>query len=116
MIELFLPTTRHIPAIPILLDVVDVNIPALLGLDVLDGNNIFVDNVTGHLRSRITTSKDPPQYEDRWRTKLIRHGEHLYVPLHASIQSFYTKGQLRKLHKNFAQPSVIKLYDLLKTS
>ena len=35
--------------IPLLLDVVDVEIPGLLGLDLLDGNNLLVDNAISHL-------------------------------------------------------------------
>ena len=42
MVELLLPTSEHEQNIPILPDVVDVNIPALLGFDVLDGNNLFL--------------------------------------------------------------------------
>ena len=63
MVELLLPTPRHIQDIPILLDVVDINILALLGLDVLDENNLFVDNVTGHFWNRVITRQHPLTYE-----------------------------------------------------
>ena len=46
----------------------------------------------------------------------MRHCEHLYVSLKASLQSFGTLGLPRKLLKQFAHPSVTKLYNLLKTS
>ena len=116
MVELILPTPGSVRDVPILMDVVDIDIPALLGLDVLDGNNLFVDNVTGHLWNRIVTCNEPLRFKDRWKIKLIRKGEHLYVPLKAPIQSFYTMAQLRKLHKQFAHPSAVKLYDLLKAA
>ena len=116
MIELILPTPGNRREIPVIMDVVDVDIPALLGIDVLDGNNLFVDNVAGHLWNRIITCKEPLQFEDRWKTQLIRKGEHLYVPLKAPIQSFYTMAQLRKLHKQIANPPAVKLYDLLKSA
>ena len=72
--ELFLPTPAHIYDTPILLDVVKVNVPALLGLDILDGNNLLVDNVTGNLWNRTITNKNSLQYEDKWKIKLIRYG------------------------------------------
>ena len=49
MIELILSTLESTFDIPFILDVVDVEIPALLGLDILDGNNLLVDKVTNHI-------------------------------------------------------------------
>ena len=57
MLVLSLPTPGYARDIPILMDVVDVNISDLLGLDVLDGNNLFVDSVIGHLWNQIITYK-----------------------------------------------------------
>ena len=42
MIELLLPRPEHIQYIPILIDVVDINIPTLLDLDVLDGKTYLL--------------------------------------------------------------------------
>ena len=44
---------------PVILDIIDVEIPALLGLDVLDGNNLPVDNVIKHLWNCIIANVDP---------------------------------------------------------
>ena len=96
---------------PIFLDIVDVNVLAQLGLDILDRNNLIVDKVTGHLWNRIFNIQHPLKYEDRWKSKLIRHGEHLYVQLKATLRLFYIMGRLHKLQKN-SQPSAVKLYDL----
>ena len=96
------------------MDVVDVDVPALLRYDVLDSSNQFVENVTGHLWDRIMLWKKPLQFEDKWKTKLIKKDEHLYLPLKAPIQSFYTMVQLRKLHKKLAYSSAVKQYDHLK--
>ena len=41
MIELMLPAPGSTLDIPVILDVVDVEIPPLPGLEVLDGNNLF---------------------------------------------------------------------------
>ena len=64
MIELILPTPRSVRDIPILVDVVDVDISALLGLDELDSNNFFIGNVTGHIWNRIITCKESLQFKD----------------------------------------------------
>ena len=67
MVQLIFPTSGYIHETPIILDFVDVEIPELLGLDFLDGNNILIDNITNHLWSRIITNKDPLIFEDVWK-------------------------------------------------
>ena len=47
--ELVLLTPGSTLDIPVLPDVVDVEKPELLGLDMLDGNNLHIDNVTNHV-------------------------------------------------------------------
>ena len=79
--------------IPVILDVVDVEISPLLGLDVLDDNDLFIEIVTNDLWSRINTKKDQLSFEDIWEIKLIRKGEHQHVPLSIPIQLFYTMAQ-----------------------
>ena len=49
MIELMLLTPGSTRDKPVILDVVDVEIPPLLGFDVLERNNLLVDNATNHL-------------------------------------------------------------------
>ena len=49
MVKLMLPTAGCTLDVPVILDTVYVEIPHLLGLDVLDGNNLVFDNVTNHL-------------------------------------------------------------------
>ena len=66
MVELMLPTPGFTLDIPVILDVVEVEIPPLLGIDVLDGNKLLFDNVTSHLWSRIITNKNPLRFEDIW--------------------------------------------------
>ena len=105
MVELMLRTPWSTLDIPVILDVLDVEIPVLLVLDILDGNNVPVDNVTDHLWNRLITNKDPLRFENIWKIKLIRKGEHQYVLLSTPIQLFYSMEQLRKLHKKFAHSS-----------
>ena len=65
MIELVIQTTDHIPPISILLDVVDVDIPALIGIDVLDGNCLKVDNMSNRLWHHTIISNDPLEIVDK---------------------------------------------------
>ena len=70
MVELLLPTPGRVQDIPILLDVVDVNEPVLLGHDVLNENNLFVDNETRYSWNRAITRQYPLKYEDRKYDKI----------------------------------------------
>ena len=47
---------------------------------------------------------------------MICADDHLYVPLKASLQSFYTEAQLRKIHKQSAHSAAARLHELLKTA
>ena len=114
MIELGIQTPDHTPPICILLDVVDVDIPALIGLDVLDGHCLMVDNISNRLWNRVIISEDPLEFVDKWWVPLIRDQHHLYGHLHIATSTFYTTQQLCKLHRQLAHPSPVKLYNLLK--
>ena len=52
MVELELSTPEGITSIPVLMDIVPVNIPPLLGLEILDGEKLYADHVTNHLVHR----------------------------------------------------------------
>ena len=49
MAELFLSMPGHIQDIPILLDIVDINVSALSSFESFDGKNLFVGNITENL-------------------------------------------------------------------
>ena len=83
-----LETPEHIPDISVLMDIVSVNVPALLGLNVLYSHSLLSDSVTNRLWNRITVSQDPLQFIDEWSVQMIRAGDHLYVLLKATLQSF----------------------------
>ena len=85
-----LPTPGSTLEMPVIRDILDVEIPPLLGLDVLDRNNLLVYNVTNHLWNRIITNKNPLRFEDVCKIKLIRKRDYLTVPLSTSIQLFCT--------------------------
>ena len=88
MFELILPTRKFTLAMPVILDVVDVKIPPLLGLNVVYGKNLLINNVNNHLGGRKITNMNPPRFEDIWKIKLIRKGEHLYVTLSTHINCY----------------------------
>ena len=109
MIELDLKSPlRRIP-IPVLSDIVPVDLPALLGLDVLDSEVLYADNVTNRIAHRCVTSKpgESLSYQDVRCVPLIQYVRHL----HASI--VFSNDQI--LHRQFGHPSTEKFYKLLKT-
>ena len=66
MIELAIKTPDNISPFHILLDVVDADVPALFGFDVLDGICLMVDNISNRLWDRIAVSNDPLEIMDKW--------------------------------------------------
>ena len=64
MVELMIPTPGSTFDRPVILDAINVETAPLLGLDVLDGSNGLVYNVTNHLWSRIITNRDPLRFKD----------------------------------------------------
>ena len=56
---------------PEILDVMDVEIPALLGIDVLEGNNLLFDKVANYLGRCMITNKNLLRSENIWKIKLI---------------------------------------------
>ncbi len=67
-VELPLATPNGLPLIYVSLDIVCANVPALLGLDILDSESLFADTVTNRLVKRVVTSDpdEPLRYVDEW--------------------------------------------------
>ena len=53
-----------VPPILVLSDVIDIDIPDLLGLDILDSFGLMAENVTNRLWHRIRMNEDPVEYYD----------------------------------------------------
>ncbi len=98
-IALEVPTPRR--SIPVLMDIAAVDIPALLGLDILDSEQLYADNATNRLVHREVLSKpgESLQYGDRWQVPLTRYGSHLYAQMHLPRHTFYTTKDLKRLHR-----------------
>ena len=109
-----LPTPGSTLDIPVILNVVDVEMWPFLGLYVLDGNNLIVDKVSNHLWNHIVTNRNSSRFEDIWKIKLIRKGEYLYVPPSTSTQLFYNIKKLRDLRKQLANLSATRLCKIMK--
>ncbi len=100
----------------IMMEIVTVDVPALLGLDVSDGEQLYACNVTNRLIHHEILSRpgERLRYKDTWRIPLKRHDSELYAPMNFRESAFYTTAQLRKLHLQFAHSSAGKMYNLLK--
>ena len=96
--------------------IVLVNVPALLGLDLLDAEKLYVNNLTDRLvhRQILNCSSDGFQYVDQWSMPLTRYDNHLYFTMCFLPLKFYSTAQLLKLYRQFPHPSAEKLYDLLR--
>ena len=90
----------------------------LLGLDILDGEQLYADNAANRLIHRQIDSRhsEPLKYPDFWSIPLDRFDNHLYAKMEFPYNAFYTTAQLPKMLLNFAHPSAEKLYKLLKTA
>lgn len=85
-------------------DVVQVDVPFLAGLDVLDKFKMVVDNVEKVLDCRLAG----------WKLPITRKLGHLYLEWKDTENVLFTKTELVKLHRGFHLPSTRKLHDLLK--
>ena len=105
--------------IPVDIDIVSANIPPLLGLDVLDRENLTPDVAYNVLAKRrcIERHNASPIYVEEWAIPMTRaKTRHSYVPLRVQHKKFFTRTQLQRLHRQFFHPSADKLYKLLKRS
>ena len=84
------------------IEVVDVDVPLLLGLDFLDDYKMNVDTANDMLESKSLI----------WSLPLTRTLGHLY--LEWDYETFFTSEELRKLHNHFFHPESGRLYSMLK--
>ena len=84
-------------------DVVDADIPLLLGLDLLDKHMLVADNTVNLLISKV----------GRWTVPIVRAHGHMFVKWDVH-EVLYTRTELERLHLHFFHPSKQKLLNLLK--
>ena len=104
------------PPIFVQMDVVNADIPALLGMDILDRESLIADTVANRLTKRSVVHDNGSYfYFDEWYMPLFRSKSgHVYVEIDCSTTVMFTRSQLGKLHKQFFHPSGEKLFNLLK--
>ena len=88
--------------LPLKIEVVNIDIPFLLGLDSMTKYGMVLD-----IHARTLSSK-----LDGWEVPLIRKRGHFYYEWDFRI--LFTEAELRKVHKHFFHPKPEKLYALMK--
>lgn len=87
--------------IEVKVDVVKPNIPMLIGLDALDANGMYVNNIQNLLVHNDT----------KWGIPLVRKAGHVYCEWDNQI--LFTINELRKMHVGFYHPSTCKIFNLI---
>lgn len=116
-ISLPLGTPPGVKPIFVDFDIVQADIPPLLGMDVLDREELVADTVFNRLARRsVSTQEDGATvYVDEWFISLVRSKSgHVYVPFNYASRNYFTRTQLEKLHQQFFHPSATRLFNLLK--
>ena len=85
-------------------DVVNSDVPLLIGLDLLDKYGIFINTITNRLHC--------PQLQ--LQTPLVRKNGHVYLEWPKHQRVFFTIPELLRLHRGFSHPATDKLFNLLR--
>lgn len=89
--------------LPIFADIVDADVPLLLGLDYLDREKLLADNLSNKLVC----------IDDGWELPIIRRNGHMFIDWNIR-QILFTKFELYRMHRNFFHPSAKKLFNVIK--
>lgn len=117
VVKMPLETPPGIPSISVPLDVISADVPALLGLDVMDNHSLTPCTVSNRLIRRKVLDNKTHSHSyviDDWSVPLKRYEGHLYANICVPVSTFFSKPQLLKLHRHFFHPSSEKLYKLSK--
>lgn len=100
-VEIRAPIPSHLHAC-FRVDVVNLDVPFLLGLYILDELALHVNNVTNELKC----------HHRGIATPLVRMNNHIYLPW--GEQAYYTTVELYRLHRHFNHPHPDRLSALLR--
>lgn len=89
--------------IPLTVDVINIDVTFFIGLDALDSEKLFADNVDKMLISRRYGCSIP----------ITRRLKNMYITWHV-VTTAYTRSELKNMHQKFWHPSASKLYSFLK--
>ena len=98
-------------------DIVQANIPPLLGMDVLYREKLVADTVFNRLARRSAKDIEDGRltYVDEWFIPLFSSlSQQVYVPFNCVARNHFTKAQLNKLRSQFFHPSATRLFNLLR--
>ena len=112
-----LRTPPGVTPVPVVMDVVQADIPPLLGIDILDKESLIADTVSNRLQKRtfFNGQKGEKEYMDAWSVPLCRaESGHVYADMDWSNSVFFSRAQLAKLHRQFFHPSATKIFNLLR--
>ena len=107
-VSLPLATPPSGPPIVAEMDIVNADIPALLGLHVLDREALMANTVANRLTRRsLVQNNSSFLYLDEWHVPLLRsESGHVYAEMDCPSSVMFTRPQLGRLHKQFFHPSV----------
>lgn len=112
-----LATPPGVPRVFVEMEIVNADIPALLGMDIMDKESLTPCTVSNRLIKRIIISRsnEREKFFDEWSIPMRRsRSNHFYADMNISTSMFFTRTQLSHLHKQFFHPSAQKLFNLLK--
>lgn len=100
-ISIPLMTPQGMPNIFVKLEVVSADVPALIGLNVLDVQSLVADTVLNRLVKKMVRSLRNRKFStiEEWSVPLIRADDHLYVKILRPKNIYFTTTQLKKLHR-----------------
>jgi hypothetical protein len=104
--QIHLPIPGHSTTLSFTVDVVNSDIPLLVGLDVMAENEIIPNPVR---RSIDHSNSDPGK---SWSIPVDMSDGHMYVKFDPA--TYFTEDELRRVHRHFRHPSPGKLYAILK--
>lgn len=105
------------PKLLVSMDLVEVEISALLGLDMFDRESITPCTVSNRLIKRLPVEKNGGEFKifDQWYTTLRRSlSGLLYAEMSFPHSIYFTRTQVSKIHRQFFHPSAAKLFKLIQ--
>ncbi len=106
IVRISLESLLHVPDIMVLMNIVSVNVPALLCLDILDAEGLYAVNFTNRLvhRKINSRSRELLVYADTSHVPIVRLDGHLYSRMSFPNTTFYNQ-QIQNLDRQFAHHS-----------